>query len=133
VKTHSAPSLSYYASLSPARRRLVDVLRDLHFGRIEGLAIAGGEPQFDPPHTPPTIVRTIRLPAETESPEPSRSDFPLKRPILDLLLQFDRHQAGVILRLECRHGLPCLVEFVAGSAANAGPTQEPPPLQQRFS
>jgi len=114
VKTSDSPRLSHYASLSSARKRLVDVLQDLQFGRIEGLTISAGEPQFDPPHTPPTIVRTIRLPADTEPPVPhAHNNFPLKQPILDLLLHFDRHEAGVILRLECRHGLPCLVEFVA--------------------
>lgn len=125
MKTFDTPGLSHYASLSPARKRLADVLRDLEFGRVEGLAIAGGEPQFDPPNPLPTIVRTIRLPAETESPEPRAPNFPLKQQMLDLFLHFDRHQAGMIRRLECRYGLPCLVEFVASDANDARPTADP--------
>jgi hypothetical protein len=122
VKTSGSPRPSHYASLSPARKRLVDVLRDLQFGRIEGLAIVGGEPQFDPPHSAPTIIRTIRLPVETESPEPNAQNFPLKQPMLDLLQHFDRQQAGIVLRLECRHGLPCLCEFLASTANDARAT-----------
>jgi len=104
------PSALHYASLSPTRKRLVDLLHGLQFGRIENLSIAGGEPQFD---DPPTIVRTIKLPAEAGSAGPCPADFALKQPMLDLLRYFDSYQTGVVRRLECRFGQPCLVEIVA--------------------
>ena len=108
--------LSRYAGLSPARKRLVEVLHALQFGRIENLSIAAGEPQFD---DPPTIVRTIKLPAEAGTAGPCPPDFALKQPMLDLLRYFDSYQTGVVRRLECRFGQPCLVEFVA-SDVDAG-------------
>jgi hypothetical protein len=110
------PATLHYGSLSPARKRLIDVLRGLQFGRVENLLIAAGEPQFD---DPPTIVRTIKLPAEAGTAGPCPPDFALKQPMLDLLRCFDSYQTGVVRRLECRFGQPCLVEFVAGDV-NAG-------------
>src|ERR1017187_4369411 len=106
-----APAALHYGSLSPARKRLIDVLHALQFGRIENLSIAAGEPQFD---DPPTIIRTIKLPAEAGTAGPCLPDFALKQPTLDLLLYFDSYQTGVVRRLECRFGQPCLVEIVAG-------------------
>jgi hypothetical protein len=105
------PDMLHYGSLSPARKRLIDVLHALQFGRIENLSIAAGEPQFD---DPPTIVRSIKLPAEAVTAGPCPPDFALKQPMLDLLLYFDSYQTGMVRRLECRFGQPCLVEFVAG-------------------
>lgn len=37
------------ASLTPARRRLLELMQEINFGRIEGLAVRGGEPVLDPP------------------------------------------------------------------------------------
>jgi tetratricopeptide (TPR) repeat protein len=36
------------AALSPARRRLVELLQQLNFGRVEGLSFLDGDPIFDP-------------------------------------------------------------------------------------
>ena len=33
--------------MSPARRRLVELMRRVHFGRLEGLVVRGGEPVLD--------------------------------------------------------------------------------------
>jgi hypothetical protein len=78
VKTSSSPSPSHYANLSPAWKRLVDVLGDLQFGRVERLVCAGGEPQFDRPYPPPTIVRTIRLPADHGICRAASSQLPVE-------------------------------------------------------
>jgi hypothetical protein len=107
MKTHDNPQ---YASLSPARKRLVDVLRELQFGRISDLSIVGGEPQWTPA---PTIIQTIKLPVEAGAVDPLEGDCVLKKPVLDLFLCFDRRQRAVVSRLECRFGLPCLVEITA--------------------
>jgi hypothetical protein len=40
--------------------------------------------------------------------------------MLDLLRYFDSYQTGVVRRLECRFGQPCLVEFVAGDVDAGG-------------
>jgi hypothetical protein len=99
-----------YASLSPGRKRLTDVLRQLQFGRIANLSIAGGEPQWNPA---PTIVQTIKLPVEAGAVDPLEGDSLLKKALVDLFRCFDRRQNAVVSRLECRFGLPCLVEITA--------------------
>lgn len=122
----NAPATStppQYASLSPARKRLVDVLQDLQFGRIEGMAITGGDPQFDPPHPSPTIIQTIKLPVEARPPETGSANSLLKQQMVDLFQHFGRQQTGMVRRLEFRFGLPCLVEIVAGDV-NAGRTPD---------
>jgi hypothetical protein len=106
----------HYGSLSPARKRLIDVLRELQFGRIANLPIAGGEPQWTPA---PTIVKTIKLPVEAGAVELLEGDCELKKPLVDLFRCFDRQQDAMISRLECRFGLPCLVEITARDAAHA--------------
>src|ERR1039458_7160358 len=105
------PDMLHYGSLSPARKRLIDVLHALQFGRIENLSIAAGEPQFD---DPPTIVRSIKLPAEAVTAGPCPPDFALKQPMLHLLLYLRSYGTDMVRRLDGRFGQPCLVEFVAG-------------------
>ena len=104
------PDTLQYASLSPARKRLTDVLRELQFGRIANLCIAGGEPQWAPA---PTITQTIKLPVEAGAVDPPGGDCVLKKPLVDLFRCFDLQQNAVVSRLECRFGLPCLVEITA--------------------
>ncbi len=44
----SMPVALTKSSLSAVRRRLVEILQELNYGRIESLVIKGGEPQFEP-------------------------------------------------------------------------------------
>ena len=112
-----SPDTLLYAGLSPARKRLVDTLRELQFGRITNISIYGGEPQWTPA---PTITQTIKLPLEAEAGEPMGSDYVLKKPLADLFRCFDRRQNAVVSRLECRFGLPCLVEIATCGKADCG-------------
>jgi hypothetical protein len=101
-----------YSGLLPAKRRLVDILQRLQFGRIEGLEIVRGEPQWEPA---PTIIRTIKLPAGSPVSEPCSADFELKKEIRDLFWQFHHYEDFVVHRLEFRFGLPSLVEITGSS------------------
>jgi hypothetical protein len=89
-------------SLTAARRRLVELLRRLHFGRVEGLALRGGDPVFDPP---PRLIRDLKFPAEP-APRQTESDFHLKQQVVELFVVFDRLRDGVIDLIEVKHGLP---------------------------
>ncbi len=92
------------ASLSPARRRLLELLQQVNFGRVESLVIVNGEPVFDPPTR---IVREIKFGAENgPHPELGSSDFLLKSQVVELMAFFDDLQNGVIDVLEIKHGLP---------------------------
>ncbi len=92
------------SSLSPARRRLVELMQDLNFGRIERLEVLDGQPVFDPP---PRIVREIKFGAPNgPRPEAALCDFVLKAQLVEFFAWLDTLGDGVIERLEVQHGLP---------------------------
>ncbi len=104
-------SPSAFASLSPARRRLVRLMQRLNFGRIEGLSIRRGEPVFDPM---PRIVVEHKFAAENgPRPEAARSDFALKNQHVDLLALFDRLGDQDFAMLRVLHGTPFSCEHEA--------------------
>jgi len=92
------------ASLSPARRRLLEMLQQVNFGRLESIVIVNGEPAFAPP---PRIVREIKFGGENgPRPELSVSDFLLKSQVVELLKLIGEFANGTIDVLEIKHGLP---------------------------
>ncbi len=96
------------ATLTPARRRLIDVMQRLGFGTIYDLIIHNGEPILDPS---PRRVRTVKLCGENgPRPEVNREDFTLKAEVRDLFAQFDSMKNGTILLLKVQHGLPITYE-----------------------
>lgn len=107
-------SVRLKSSLSPDRQRLIEWMQSIHFGRIENLAVRGGDPVFDPK---PRVVREIKLGGENgPRPEAAIPDFPLKAQVVELLGELDRLGHGVIECLEIKHGLPFRV-FLAEAAA----------------
>ena len=90
--------------VSLPRRKLIEVMKEVRFGSIEGLEVQDGEPVTDPS---PVIVRDIALGKEN-GPHPARSkeDFALKRPLQELFDLFDREQNIRIDRLIVQAGLP---------------------------
>ena len=108
-----------HSRLSPARQRLVLLMQQMNFGRIENLLVQKGEPVFAPP---PRLVREIRLGGENGSrPEAGVADFALKAPVVELLAHLSEIGSGRIESLEVRHGLPqrlvLVAEAVGGAAA----------------
>ena len=98
--THAVTKLS----LSPRRRRLLELLQQVNFGRVESLVVADGEPVFDPP---PQIVREIKFGAENgPRQELGAADFNLKSQVVELLAFFDELQNGTVDVLEVKYGLP---------------------------
>jgi hypothetical protein len=92
------------ADLSPARRRLLERMQRLNFGRIERLRVRGGQPVFDPA---PAVVREVKFGGENgPRPELARRDFLIKAQLADFFRQLDDLGDGVIDLLEVKHGLP---------------------------
>ncbi len=92
------------ASLSPARRRLLELLQQVNFGRVEFLAVQDGEPVFDPP---PRVIREIKFGGDNgPRPERDAADFALKAQLVELFRCFDQVGDGTIEVLEIKHGLP---------------------------
>jgi hypothetical protein len=86
------------------RRRLVETMLEVNFGQIEGLRINAGEPVFDPP---PKIINEVHFGKEnTPNPHYQKTDFVLKRHVLELFEAMDRVGDGVIHALTVQNGLP---------------------------
>ena len=89
---------------TPSRRRLIELMQRLNFGRIEDLRVLNGEPQFNPP---PRAIREHRFArGDGPRPEAARTDFALKAEVIDLFDQLESLGDGVIGRIEVQHGLP---------------------------
>ena len=107
----SSPPDARIKDLSPESQCVVELIRHVHFGRLEGLIVRGGEPVFAPP---PRIVRTYKFGAHAcnePRPQAGDADFSLKREILDLLDLLRRIGDGRIGRIDIAHGLPLAVEI----------------------
>lgn len=102
--TRSIPTATTKLTLSPARRQLLELLQKLHFGRIEGLVVRGGEPVLDPA---PRLVKEIKFGSDN-SPHPAaaKSDFALKPQHRDLFALLTAVGDGVIAVVTVKHGLP---------------------------
>ncbi len=97
--------------LTATRRRLLGLLQEINFGRIENLTVRGGQPVFDPS---PRVVREVKFGAD-HGPRPERAigDFALKTQVLEMFAAFDRLGTGVIDVVEVKNGLPFKMEFAA--------------------
>lgn len=103
-------------TLTPERRRLLDLCHRLGFGRIERLAVDQGEPRFMPP---PAIVTEVKLGAERGTSEradgvDASSLHPAERDLLRALALVD---TGTVRCLDVRHGLPFRLELDGELAA----------------
>ncbi len=92
------------ASLSPARRRLMELFQRVNFGRLECLKVSNRDPILDPG---PVVFREHKFAGENgPRPELAANDFLLKQQVVELFAFFDQLQDGVIDVLEIKHGLP---------------------------
>ena len=93
-----------FQQLSAPRQRLVRLMQQVRFGRVEGLVVRAGSPVLDPR---PRIIREIKFGADN-SPhlESAKMDFALKDQVLDMLAQLEELGDGVVGSLEIQHGLP---------------------------
>ena len=114
------------ASLTPARQRLLRLLQEVEFGRIENLVLRDGEPLLE---MQPRVVRTITF-AATGSRNRSRrvEEFELKQQMVEMFRQFDRIGNGVVARIDIKHGLPCFMT-VEETACDVLPSC--PPMETR--
>ena len=92
------------SALSPARQRLVELMQELNFGRIEGLRVHNAEPLLEPA---PRVLRDIVF-GKVNTPNPARGkdDFALKDQLIQLFDLFDREQSVTVESLAVQNGLP---------------------------
>lgn len=92
--------------ISSARQRLVHLIDDVHFGRICGIVVRGGEPLFDPP---PSVVRTLKFGA-SEKPRGQHGTTDHSPALSKLFTALDLIGNGVIHKIQVADGLPLLAE-----------------------
>ena len=101
-------------ALSPPQQRLLVLMQDIRFGRIEGMAVHEGMPVFD--HRP-VIFREIKFGGESGPRQPGVSaNFALKTQVLELFDHLQRLGDGLVECLEIKNGLPfrMIVKETAG-------------------
>lgn len=91
------------SDLSPARRRLVELMQRLDFGQVENLLVRDGEPVWEPG---PRVHREVKFPRGEDAPPRPGSDFALKQQVRELLALLDQHPDTTLERLEVKGGLP---------------------------
>ena len=92
------------AALAPERVRLVELMQGIGFGRVEGLAVRNGEPDFT---DPPRVFREVKFGGENgPHPKAGAEDFALKGQVCELFVQLEEMGDGVVICLEVKHGLP---------------------------
>lgn len=91
-------------SLSPARRRLVELMQEVNFGRIEGLYVRDGEPVLE--HTPNVLRDIVFGKMNAPNPARGRDDFALKEQLIELFELFDRERSVTVESLVVQNGLP---------------------------
>lgn len=90
--------------LTPARRRLLELMQKHNFCKMERLEIRNGEPVFDPP---PTIIQHLRIGGDNEPRiQVHLKNFQLKQAHLELFQHLDDLRDGIVDELEVRFGLP---------------------------
>jgi hypothetical protein len=99
--------------LTEAQCRLVEIMAKCQFGRVENLTVHSGQPVLA---EGVRVVRVARLGAKNGGLPGSAEDYELKQAVRDLFDELERLKDCLILRLEFRHGLPCLLE----TSANTG-------------
>lgn len=96
-------------SLSPERRRLVEIIHEMGFGTIRDLKISDGEPIF----TDSTeIIRQVKFQG-TEFYRPESMEESLQRDSFQRLLAYldQVRDVRILISLEAKHGLPFLGDF----------------------
>ena len=99
------------AALTPARKRLIELMQEINYGRIERLEVRAGEPVFDPP---PTVLRLFLF-SKDNGPNALRGidAFALKKKVTRLFEIFDREQSLLIRELMVDNGLPIRMTVTA--------------------
>lgn len=102
------PSLTK-AGISEPRKRLIVLMQQLNFGRIERLVVRRGEPEFEPS---PRIIREVKFGGDNMPRKEARlQDFVLKQQQRDLLRMLDEIQDGLIGMISVKNGIPFHAEL----------------------
>lgn len=97
-------------SLSHSERYLLQLMQEIHYGRIEGLVIRGGEPVIE---QNTKVLKDIKLDLRANRrPIIVDRDYQDKAQVMEMLRQFHRLGDGVVQTLEVHNGLPFRMQIV---------------------
>lgn len=97
-------------SLSHNERHLLQLMQEIHYGRIENLAVRDGEPVIAPSTK---VLRDVKFGPEIgKRPIIVGRDYRDKAQIMEMLQQFRRLGDGVVQTLEVHNGLPFRMQIV---------------------
>ena len=98
--------------LTVPKRKLVELMQEIQFGRIEGLRLDRGEPILDPL---PRVLRTIVLGKDGDRhAERLRGGGALKGQVVDLFRRFEAEPHAFIKELTIDNGLPIRMTVTDG-------------------
>lgn len=97
-------------SITEAQKRLLQLMQEVHYGRIEDLVICNGEPVMG---LPVKILRDVKLSGEcSRKPILADRDYLDKPQVVEMLRQFHRLGDGVVQLVEIHDGLPFRIHIV---------------------
>lgn len=97
-------------SITGAQKRLIQLMQEVHYGKIEDLVISGGEPVLG---LPVKVLRDIKLSGDgSRKPAFPDRDY-LDRPqVVEMLRQFKKLGDGIVQLVEIHDGLPFRIHIV---------------------
>lgn len=97
-------------SISEAQKRLLQLMQEVHYGKIEDLVISGGEPVMG---LNVKVLRDVKLSGESSrKPVFADRDYLDKPQVVEMLRQFRRLGDGVVQLVEIHDGLPFRIHIV---------------------
>ena len=93
-----------FSDVPAARKRLLRVMQENPYSRIEHLAVISGEPAFGP--NTKIIAETKFGVGDGPRREAGLPDYALKKEVVELFQQLNHIGSGEVLTLEIRGGLP---------------------------
>lgn len=96
--------------LSHSEQKLLQLMQEVHYGKIEDLVISGGEPVMG---LPVKILRDVKLSGEcSRKPILADRDYLDKPQVVEMLRLFKRLGDGVVQLVEIHDGLPFRIHIV---------------------
>lgn len=97
-------------SISEAQKRLLQLMQEVHYGKVEDIVISGGEPVMG---LPVKVMRDVKLSGEcSKRPILADRDYLDKPQVAEMLRQFKRLGDGIVQLVDIHDGLPFRIHIV---------------------
>ena len=93
-----------FSQLSAPRQKLVRMCQTVNYGQIQGVAVRGGDPIFEP--APMAVIEAKLYRDDGPRPELALTDFALRDDVRRLMTRLDDLKNGTIQCIDVRAGIP---------------------------